>query len=146
MRKWSADIVELWWSWKTLMQLQKDLSLLNYEHSFSRCGTVDVTEKNNILDHKSSVKTWDVSPLHLFSRLDTNTCLYVDYEQFNASVTSDRYPIVQIRDVILELQETTVFSKAYYHTSVTRKNISKTVVTIPLYEFLLMPFGLRSAV
>ncbi|KFD70903.1 LOW QUALITY PROTEIN: hypothetical protein M514_17025 [Trichuris suis] len=77
-----------------------------------------------------------------------------DYRNLNCATKPDRYPLLHIADFNSDLCGKTVFSevdlaKAYFQIPVRPQDIPKpkTAVTTPfgLYEFVMMPFGLRNA-
>jgi len=99
---------------------------------------------------RPSSSTW-ASPLHMISKPDNSWRLCGDYRSFNAVTTSDRYPLPHIQDFTAGLHGKNIFSKidlvkAYYQVSVAKEDIHKTAVITPfgLFEFLVMPFGLRN--
>ena len=92
------------------------------------------------------------SPLHMARKRDGSWRPCGDYRALNARTKPDRYPIPNLQDFHAELANKTVFSKidlvrAFHHIPVAPDDIPKTAVITPfgLYEFLLLPFGLRNA-
>lgn len=74
------------------------------------------------------------------------------YKGLNAITVHDQYPLKLIQDLFPMLHGKKVFSaidlvQAYYHIPMAEEDIPKTAITTPfgLYEFVVMPFGLRCA-
>lgn len=101
---------------------------------------------------RPSSSTW-AAPLHMVPKNELNTWrLCGDYRALNAATIPDHYLLPHIQDFTVNLHGRNVFSKidlvkAYYQVPVAEKDIPKTAVITPfgLFEFLVMPFGLRNA-
>ena len=101
---------------------------------------------------RPSKSPWS-SPLHMVPKQESGTFRPVgDFRNLNAKCTPDRYPVPNLHDFAIGLQNTKIFSKidlvkAYFQIPVAEEDIPKTAVTTPfgLFEFTRMPFGLRNA-
>uniref|UniRef100_A0A5S6QQL5 Reverse transcriptase domain-containing protein n=1 Tax=Trichuris muris TaxID=70415 RepID=A0A5S6QQL5_TRIMR len=93
------------------------------------------------------------SPLHLVPKQQSGQWRPCgDYRNLNRCTKPDRYPLPNIVELNNELRGKTIFPKidlarAYFQIPVRHQNIPKTAVTTPfvLYEFVMMPSGLRNA-
>ena len=92
------------------------------------------------------------SPLHLVKKADGSWRPTGDYRQLNNATVPDRYPLPNIRDFSAGLRGRRFFSKidiekGYYQVPMHPGDICKMAVIKPfgLYEWLVMPFGVRNA-
>jgi len=101
---------------------------------------------------RPSSSPW-AAPMHMVPKKEPNTWrLCGDYRALNSVTIPDHYPLPHIQDFTSTLHGKNIFSKidlvkAYYQVPVAKEDIPKTAVTTPfgLFEFLVMPFGLRNA-
>ncbi|XP_039304381.1 uncharacterized protein K02A2.6-like [Solenopsis invicta] len=100
---------------------------------------------------RPSSSTW-AAPLHMVPKSENVWRLCGDYRALNSATIPDRYPLPHIQDFTSGLYGKNIFSKidlvkAYYQVPVAKEDIHKIAVTTPfgLFEFLVMPFGLRNA-
>jgi hypothetical protein len=91
------------------------------------------------------------SPLILVPKSDGTSRPCVDYRRLNANTLPDKYPLPRIEDLIRSAKGK-IFSKVdlrsgYHQIPVHPADIPKTATITPfgLYEFVRMPFGLRTA-
>lgn len=75
-----------------------------------------------------------------------------DYRSLNAQTVPDKYPLPHILDITQSFAGKTIFSvidlsKAFYQIPMQEDDIEKTAVITPfgLYEYTVMPFGLKNA-
>ncbi|XP_066584056.1 uncharacterized protein [Prorops nasuta] len=92
------------------------------------------------------------SPIHLVKKKDGSYRMCGDYRGLNAATVHDSYPPPLIHDVFPMLQGKTIFStidleRAFHQIPMHEEDIGKTAITTPwgLYEYLVMPFGLKNA-
>lgn len=101
--------------------------------------------------HPSS-SPW-ATPLHLVPKKQADTWrLCGDFRGYNKVTLPDKHPLPHIHDFAGGLHGKKFFStidleKAYYQVLVNPTDVLKTAVTTPfgLFEFVVMPFGLRNA-
>uniref|UniRef100_A0A674MCK3 Gypsy retrotransposon integrase-like protein 1 n=1 Tax=Takifugu rubripes TaxID=31033 RepID=A0A674MCK3_TAKRU len=100
---------------------------------------------------RRSKSPW-ASPLHMVEKPGGGWRPCGDYRRLNDASTPDRYPVPRIQDFSAHLAGKTVFSKVdlvrgYHQVPVRPADVPKTAVITPfgLFEFLRMPFGLKSA-
>lgn len=96
-----------------------------------------------------SKSSW-ASPIHVVTKKDGSFRICGDYRRLNSVTVPDRYPIPRIQDFTYQLHNKKIFSKldlksAFYW--IPMENPAKTAVITPfgLFEFKVMPFGLRNA-
>ncbi|XP_058807481.1 uncharacterized protein K02A2.6-like [Phymastichus coffea] len=92
------------------------------------------------------------SPLHIVKASSSKYRVTGDYRNLNAQTVPDRYPILRIIDLLLQLHGKQVFStidlkRAYFQIPVAKEDTLKTAITMPfrLFEFLGIPLGLKNA-
>lgn len=92
------------------------------------------------------------SPLHMVPKPNGSYRPCGDYRRLNLATTPDRYPVPNLQDYSAMLSGCTIFSKldltkAYYQVPMCPEDIPKTAIITPfgMFEFLVMPFGLRNA-
>ncbi|KMQ86146.1 pol polyprotein [Lasius niger] len=92
------------------------------------------------------------SAMHLVKRGPGHWRICGDYRQLNRVTVPDKYPIPHIQDFSQQLHGCILFStldltRAYHQIPVTERDKEKTALITPfgLYEFNVMPFGLRNA-
>jgi len=100
---------------------------------------------------RPSKSAWS-SPLHLVQKRNGDWRPCGDYRRLNSITIPDRYPLPHIHDIAQRLNRRTFFStialiRAYFYIPIEECDILKTAVTTPfrLFEFTVMPFGLRNA-
>ena len=106
-------------------------------------------EKAGII--RRSTSAW-ASPLHMVPKPDGSWRPCGDYRRLNTVTTPDRYPVPHIQDFTQRLSGKAVFSqidlvKGYYQVNMHPADIPKTAIITPfgLWEFVVMPFGMRNA-
>ena len=106
-------------------------------------------ESSGVIRRSSS--PW-ASAIHVVTKPDGSFRPCGDYRQLNALTIHDSYPMPLISDILNNLSGQHVFSKidltkAFHQIPVAEEDIPKTAVITPfgLFEYLMMPFGLRNA-
>ena len=106
-------------------------------------------QNNGII--RPSQSQW-ASPLQLVVKKDGTFLPCGDYGRLNAQTIPDRYPIPRIDDFQHILKGKNIFSKidlfkAYFQIPMSETDKPKTAIITPfgLFEFNVMPFGLRNA-
>lgn len=92
------------------------------------------------------------SPLHMQHKPSGDWRPCGDYRKLNAQTVPDRYPAPLIQDLFPRLHGCAVFStldllKAFNQIPMAEEDIEKTAIITPfgLFEFLVMPYGLKNA-
>ena len=106
-------------------------------------------EKAGII--RQSTSAW-ASPLHMVPKPDGSWRPCGDYRCLNTVTTPDPYPVPHIQDFTQRLSGKSVFTKldlvkGYYQVNMHPADIPKAAIITPfgLWEFVVMPFGLRNA-
>ena len=107
---------------------------------------IDEMEHMGII--RKSNSPW-ASPLHIMPKPGGGRHPCGDYRNLNDITTSDRYPIPHIQDFPAQLDGQTFQDRCvtgYHQIHVVLEDIAKTTIITPfgLYEYLRMPFGLKS--
>ena len=92
------------------------------------------------------------SGLHLVTKKDDTLQPCGDYRRLNDRTNSDAYPIPYVHDFSAGLSGKSIFSKidlvkGYHQIPVRAEDVQKTAIATPfgLFEFIRMPFGLKTA-
>lgn len=92
------------------------------------------------------------SPLHMQQKPSGDWRPCGDYRKLNAQTVPDRYPAPRIQDLFPKLHGKRVFTtldllKAFNQIPMAKEDIDKTAIITPfgLFEFLVMPYGLKNA-
>lgn len=111
-------------------------------------------EINSLLDQgvlQPSSSPW-ASPIHMVKKPNGTWRMCGDYRKINSQTIPDRYPPPMISDLFERLSGKTVFSKldlvkAFHQIPMNVDDVQKTAIITPvgLFEYLVMPFGLRNA-
>ena len=90
--------------------------------------------------------------MHMVKKKDGGWRPCGDYRRLNTAMVPDRYPLPNIADFSSQVSGSTIFSKldlqmGYYQVPVAQEDVEKTAIITPfwMFEFLVMPFGLRNA-
>lgn len=111
-------------------------------------------EINDLIDRgilRPSSSPW-ATPIHMVRKPSGSWRMCGDYRKVNAKTIPDRYPPPAISDLFERIHGKTVFSKldlekAFHQIPMNPDDCPKTAIITPfgLYEYTVMPFGLRNA-
>lgn len=100
---------------------------------------------------RPSCSPW-ASPIHFVPKKNGSYRICSDYRRLNALTVPDKYPLPHLHDFSFNLCGKSMFTKidlfkAYYQVPVAPEDVPKTAMITPfgLFEYLVMPFGLRNA-
>jgi len=104
---------------------------------------------NSVIEPSSSV--W-ASPVVLTPRKDETPRFFVDYTGVNTKTHHDAYPVLLVHEILESLQGAQYFSaldlrSGYWQVAMDVENKQKTamITHLGLFQFKVMPFGLRNA-
>ena len=110
---------------------------------------VDKMLKNGII--KKSEGPWS-SPVVIVTKKDGSARFCIDYRKINNITITDAHPLPRIDDVLEQFREAKWFSSidlasGYWQIEMNEKDREKTAFTchLGLFEFNVMPFGLKNA-
>ena len=90
-------------------------------------------------------------PTLFVQKKDRTMGLYLDYIQLNKATTKNRYPLLRINDLFIQLRGARIFSNielrsGYYHVHIKDEDINKTAFRnrYGKYEYTIAPFGLTN--
>ncbi len=100
---------------------------------------------------KTDKSSW-VHPLVAIPKDDNTIRVTTDLSALNSYVVPDRYPVPNIKDLLLEISGATIFSKidlrkAYFNVELhpDSRDLTTTITPLGLYRYLKLPMGLKDA-
>src|SRR5215475_3453521 len=100
---------------------------------------------------RKSYGPW-ASPVVIVEKKDGSNRFCVDYRKINDITITDAYPLPRIDDLLEKFRVAKWFTSmdlasGYWQVQMEEEDITKTAFTCPygLYEFVVMPFGLKNA-
>ena len=125
---------------------QRELPIIKRQAVEEEFKTLEAT---GVIRRSSS--PW-ASAIHVVTKPDGSFRPCGDYRYLNSITIHDAYPMPLITDILNSLHGQHIFSKidlkkAFHQIPMATEDISKTAVITPfgLFEYLMMPFGLRNA-